>query len=169
LAVVKNRIQYFINKVKGIFTSPTFTFESPFSAPKQACGPEARALRGKSIGGEKFCREILFSFRRMGRAARAPGRAPLHRKTPVLGERTVCPPCTMLGTGPARSKKRGAPHDFSAQCPCFRAGHGLKFNRLYNYLAKSEGGQGFSLAASGASPILNIHPPLRGSWCWGGS
>jgi len=32
----------------------TFTFESPFSAPNQACGPEARALRGKSIGGERI-------------------------------------------------------------------------------------------------------------------
>jgi hypothetical protein len=29
---------------------PTFTFKSPFSAPKQAWGPEARALRGKSVG-----------------------------------------------------------------------------------------------------------------------
>jgi len=29
--------------------------------------------------------EILLGFRRMGRASRAPGRAPLHRKTPVLG------------------------------------------------------------------------------------
>jgi len=28
----------------------TFTFEVAFSAKKQACGPEARALRGKSIG-----------------------------------------------------------------------------------------------------------------------
>jgi hypothetical protein len=32
----------------------TFTFAIPFSAPKQACGPEARALHGKSIGGEKI-------------------------------------------------------------------------------------------------------------------
>jgi len=29
---------------------PTFTFAIPFSAENQACGPEARALRGKSIG-----------------------------------------------------------------------------------------------------------------------
>jgi hypothetical protein len=28
----------------------TFTFAVPFSARKQACGPEARALREKSIG-----------------------------------------------------------------------------------------------------------------------
>jgi hypothetical protein len=31
----------------------TFTFAIPFSAKKQACGPEARALRGKSIGGKR--------------------------------------------------------------------------------------------------------------------
>jgi hypothetical protein len=29
---------------------PTFTFAIAFSAKKQACGPEGRALRGKSIG-----------------------------------------------------------------------------------------------------------------------
>jgi hypothetical protein len=29
---------------------PILTFAIPFSAKKQACGPEARALRGKSIG-----------------------------------------------------------------------------------------------------------------------
>ena len=29
---------------------PPFTF---FSADEQACGPEARALRGKSIGGKR--------------------------------------------------------------------------------------------------------------------
>jgi hypothetical protein len=33
---------------------PPFTLKSPFSAPNQACGPEARALRGKSIGGQKI-------------------------------------------------------------------------------------------------------------------
>jgi hypothetical protein len=32
------------------FSLPTFTFALAFSAKKQACGPEARALRGKSIG-----------------------------------------------------------------------------------------------------------------------
>jgi hypothetical protein len=29
---------------------PTSTFAIPFSTKKQGCGPEARALRGKSIG-----------------------------------------------------------------------------------------------------------------------
>ena len=33
---------------------PTFTFAVPFSAKKQACGPEARVLRGKSIGGKRI-------------------------------------------------------------------------------------------------------------------
>jgi len=96
---------------------------SKLVARKQGHGAE------KASGGKKFCPEIPPGFRRMGRAARAPGHAkrvtPLHRKTPVLGERMACPPCTMLGTGPARSKKRGGPHDFCAPCPCFRAGHGL--------------------------------------------
>jgi len=32
----------------------TFTLKSPFSAPNQACGPEARALHAKSIGGESI-------------------------------------------------------------------------------------------------------------------
>jgi len=32
----------------------TFTFAIAFSAKKQACGPEARALRGKSIGGKRI-------------------------------------------------------------------------------------------------------------------
>jgi len=69
-------------------------------------------LRGKSIGGERILPEILLGIRRMWRAARAPGRAPLHRKTPVLGERTACPPgprneaclmvfaCKALASGP---------------------------------------------------------------------
>jgi hypothetical protein len=32
---------------------PTFTFVTPFSSQKQACGPEARALCAKSIGGKR--------------------------------------------------------------------------------------------------------------------
>jgi hypothetical protein len=31
---------------------PTFTFTILFLGKKQACGPEARALRGKNIGGK---------------------------------------------------------------------------------------------------------------------
>jgi len=110
-------------------------------ARKQGHGAE------KASAGKEFQPEILLGFRRMGRAARAPGHAkrvtPLHRKTPVLRQRTAYPPCTILGTGPARSKKWSVPHGFSAPCPCLRAGHGLNFHRLYTYLAKSEGGQGF--------------------------
>jgi hypothetical protein len=34
-------------------TLPPFTLVNPFSAHKQACGPEARALRAKSIGGKR--------------------------------------------------------------------------------------------------------------------
>jgi len=32
---------------------PTFTFVLFFSSKKQACGPEGRALRAKSIGGKR--------------------------------------------------------------------------------------------------------------------
>jgi hypothetical protein len=33
-----------------VFPLPLFTFSISFSAKRQACGPEARALRAKSIG-----------------------------------------------------------------------------------------------------------------------
>jgi hypothetical protein len=33
---------------------PTFTFAIPFSAENQACGPEARALRAKTIRHGSF-------------------------------------------------------------------------------------------------------------------
>jgi len=63
-----------------------FLLESKLVARKQGhCAEKASA-------GKELCPEILPCFRRMGRAARAPGRAPLHRKTPVLEERTACPP-----------------------------------------------------------------------------
>jgi hypothetical protein len=35
------------------FNLPPFTLVNPFSAHKQPCGSEARALRAKSIGGER--------------------------------------------------------------------------------------------------------------------
>jgi len=41
-------------KVNIFFPLPTFTFAIPFSDGNQACGPEARALRGKSIGGKRI-------------------------------------------------------------------------------------------------------------------
>jgi hypothetical protein len=111
---------------------PTFTFGSPFCAPKQACGPEASALRGKSIGGEKILPgdPAWLPQNGAGRSGARPG-APTSEN-----------PCSRRKNGlPARPKKRGVPHDFCAQCPCFWAGHGLKFNRLYTHLEKSEGGQ----------------------------
>jgi len=42
----------------------------------------------KASAGKEFYPEILLGFRKMGRAARAPGRAPLHRNTAVRGEGT---------------------------------------------------------------------------------
>jgi len=56
---------------------------------------QGRCAEKASVGKESRP-EILLGFREKGRAARAPGRAPLHRKTPILGERTACPPCTIL-------------------------------------------------------------------------
>jgi hypothetical protein len=38
----------------GFISLRPFTFAILFSAKKQACGPEGRALRGKSIGGKGF-------------------------------------------------------------------------------------------------------------------
>jgi len=46
----------------------------------------------KASAGGEFRSEILLCFRRMGRAPRAPGRAPLHRNQPGLGQRMDCPP-----------------------------------------------------------------------------
>jgi hypothetical protein len=89
------------------FSLPTFTLAIAFSAKKQACGPEARALRGKSIGlvisdcGFRIVDFFGFLFQSAfrnrhsaiwRRAYRAPGRAPLQRNYPVLGKRTACPP-----------------------------------------------------------------------------
>jgi hypothetical protein len=82
----------------------------------------------KASAGKEIHSEIPPYFRRMGRAQRVPSgstelaevRAPLHWNTPVLRERTACPP------GP---RKGGVPHGFCTQRPCFRAGQCLKFNR----------------------------------------
>ncbi len=46
----------------------------------------------KASAGNEFRPEILPCFRRMGRAHRAPGRAPLQRNNPVRAERMACPP-----------------------------------------------------------------------------
>jgi len=48
---------------------------------------------------------------------------------------------------PGHSKKRGAPHGFCAQRPCFRAGQCLKFNQSDAKLAKGEGGQALAVRA----------------------
>ena len=113
---------------------PTFTFGGPLFSPKQACGPEARAWCGKSIGGEKILCGDPASLPQNG--AGCSGARP--------GAPTSGNPCSQKKNDlPARPKKRSGPHDFCAPCPCFRAGHGLKFNRLDAYLGKSEGGQVF--------------------------
>jgi hypothetical protein len=111
---------------------PTFTFAILFLAKKRACGPEARALRGKSIGGKRNPIEdpTVLPQNKAGPSGAPPG-APTSES-----------PCSRGKEGlPARSKKRCMPHGFSAQWPCFRARQCLRFNRSYAYLAKSEGGQ----------------------------
>jgi len=75
---------------------PPFTFAILFPVGKQACGPEARALRGKSIGGKSIPPGDPPCFRRARRAHRAPSHAlrvtPLRRNIPVFGKRKACPP-----------------------------------------------------------------------------
>jgi hypothetical protein len=56
---------------RPICLSPWFTFAVLFSAKKQACGPEARALRGKSIGGKRNPSGDHPCFRKVRRAYRA--------------------------------------------------------------------------------------------------
>jgi len=128
----------FVNKTKAF---ATFPFRTPFSARKHACGPETRALRGKSIGGKRIPPgdPAGLPHNGAGPAGARPG-APTAESTRSFGKNGL-PALYHARQGPARSKKRGAPHGFFAQRPCFRAGHGLKFNRPYIYLAKSPGGQ----------------------------
>ena len=56
---------------------------------------EGRGAR-KASAGKELCPKILLGFRRMGRAARAPGHAkrvtPLQRTQPARGEERACPP-----------------------------------------------------------------------------
>jgi hypothetical protein len=115
---------------------PPFTFAVPFFAKKQACGPEGRALRGKSIGGKKnpFGGSFVLPQNEAGPSgarSRASRDAPTSESAGSWRKNGL----------PARPKKRGAPYGFCAQRPSLRAGQGLKFNRLYPYLAKSESGQ----------------------------
>jgi len=71
---------------------PPFTFRVLFLLQTKLVARKQRRCAEKASAGKEFCPEILLGFRRMGRAARAPGRAPLHRKTPIAGERMACPP-----------------------------------------------------------------------------
>jgi hypothetical protein len=101
-------------------TLPTLTFLNPFSARKQACGPEARVLRAKSIGGKRI-------------PPRDPTVHPQNGAGPS-GARQGVPTSESARSWaknclPARPKKRGVPYGFCAQHPCFRARQGLRLNR----------------------------------------
>jgi len=89
-------------------------------------------LHGKSIGGRSIPSEDPAGLPQngAGHSGARPG-AP----TPEY-------PCSRRKNGLlARPDKRGVPHGFFVQRPCFRARQSLKFNRLYTYLAKNEDGQ----------------------------
>ena len=125
---------YFIFSVlsiKNIRLSPSLLRFSFLLKNKLVARKEGRCA-GKASAGKDIHSEVLPCFRIMWRAHRAPSRSPLHRNTPFLRGRTACPP------GP---RKRGVPHGFSAQRPCFRAWQCLKFNRSQVDLANSECGQ----------------------------
>jgi len=65
-------------------------FESELAARKSRLW---RDCTEKASAGEEFRPKILLpGFLKMGRAHRAPGRAPLHRNNFVLRERMACPP-----------------------------------------------------------------------------
>ena len=118
-------------------SQPLLGFSDPVGpkscfAADQAWGPEAKALLAKSIGGER-----ILPGDSAGLPQNGAGRSGARPGAPTSEYR-----CSRRrNVSPARSKKRDVPHDFCAQCPCFRAGHGLKFNRLYTCLGKREGGQ----------------------------
>jgi len=68
-------------------------------------------------------------------------------------------PCSRRKNGlPAQPKKRGGPHDFLRAMPLFRAGHGLKYNRLYTYWAKREGVQGGHSLLTDTSLFRKVDP-----------
>ena len=130
----------------GFLPCPPSLLRFSFLIKSKLAAREQGRCAEKASAGKEIPPEIPRCLRRMGRAHRAPSRAPLHRNTPVLRERTACPPCTILGTGPARSKKGGLPHDFCAQSRQrrdFRAGQCLKFNLSHAYWRKVKGGKRF--------------------------
>jgi hypothetical protein len=70
----------------------TFTFVPFFSAKKQACGPEGRALRVKSIGGKRKPSEDLIVLPQSQAGPSGARRAHLQRNNPVIEGRRACPP-----------------------------------------------------------------------------
>jgi len=105
----------------------TFTFANAFSAKNQACGPEARAVRTKSIGGNRiqYRDPSVIAESATGPSGARPG-APTS-DSPFSWEKKSLP---------ARADKWGAPQGFCAHRPCFRAWHQPKLNKTYNHLLK---------------------------------
>jgi len=81
---------------QGTFLSCPLHFGDFLGSKNPACGPGARASCAKSIGGQRIRSGDPAALPQDGAGHRAPSRAPLHRKIPVLGERSACPPCTIL-------------------------------------------------------------------------
>jgi hypothetical protein len=99
LALLKKILRNYLHKMKrcqGLYPScpplllrVLFMLQSKLVARKSARG----GLRGKSIGGERILtgNPPWLPQNGAGRSG-ARGRAPLHRKTPVIAERTACLP-----------------------------------------------------------------------------
>jgi hypothetical protein len=93
-----------------------------FSLKKQACGREARALRGKSIGGKRnTCGDHPVLPQNVA-GHRAPGQASLQRNNFVIGGKRACPPdpenepCLMVFSRNALASARATPEIQSIFC-----------------------------------------------------
>ena len=125
----KNLVPYSSRAGWGLPIMP-FTFFLP-SVKSELVARRQGALRGKSIGGRGNPLGDPPMLRKMRRAYRAPGRAPLQRNNPVRAERRDCPP------GPANETRLII---FVRNPPCLRAGQCLTFIRSCFRLGKSKGG-----------------------------
>ena len=115
--------------------SPPITIGFLFPGQSQACGPEARALCAKSIGGKRSS-PVVPPVLPQNVAGPTGARSGASRDAPTA--QSLC--SRGKNNLPARPRKRIVPHGFCAQCPCFRAGQALKFNPPNACLANRKGG-----------------------------